>query len=97
MLHARMRTLLNESLPPGFDADREFSFPGKFRQLQRNFSENAGLVTTEANFTEVGADGLDGLVIATSGAIAGPASSAPECGLTTSATGIEPFNESPTV
>ena len=86
-----MRTLLNESLPPNLDHALEFSQPQVIHS-PRNFSPGAVSVTSEPNFTEVGADGT---VIATSGAIADPASSAPECGLLTSGVGVKPFNESP--
>jgi len=94
MLYARMRTLLNECLPPNLESASEFSTSKKIRHSQRTFSGSAVLATTEANFAEVGAGET---VIATSGAIAGPASSAPECGLATSGKGIEPVRKSPTL
>jgi hypothetical protein len=91
MLSARMRTLLNESLPPHLDSALEFSLPLAI-QSPRNFSPGAVSITSEPDLTEVGADGT---VIATSGASAGPASSASEGGLTTSGVGAKPFKQSP--
>ena len=86
-----MRTLLNESLPPNLNHAPEFLLP-QVIQSPRNFSPGAVSITSEANLAEVGADGT---VTATSGALADPASSAPEDGSTTSGVGVNPFNKSP--
>jgi len=85
-----MRTLLNESLPPHCNDDTPISQPQKNPSLRRIFSENALLFTNEPK--EVG---VDGAVIASPGASADSARSAPGGGLSGSRAGLEPFNESP--
>jgi len=92
MLYARMRTLLNESLPPQFNDEPAFSPPQKNRRLQRTFSENAVFSTNEPNLVEVG---VDGTVPATSGASADSARSAPERGLTALRAERQQLKESP--
>jgi hypothetical protein len=72
---ARMRTLLNECLPP--TTQEPFSLPEQISSVQRIFSENAVLTENTAAL-EVG---LDGIVIATPDAQANPAHSAPERGV----------------
>jgi len=73
-----MRTLLNESLPPHSHGKTPFSQPQKIQSSRRTFSESAVLSTSEPNLVEVGADGA---AIATPGAGADAALSAPGCGL----------------
>jgi len=73
-----MRTLLNECLPPNSTGAPTFSSPEQIAQPRRTFSENAVLVADTANLQEVG---LDGTVIATPGARANQANSAPGRGV----------------
>src|SRR6185312_8071782 len=80
MQYARMRTLLNESLPPTFDGDHSFSLAQKIPRLRRIFSENSVLATNEPILMEVG---VDGTVTATPDAHAPAANSASERGLAT--------------
>ena len=85
-----MRTLLNESLPPHFNDETPFSHPQKISSLRRIFSENAVLFTNEPK--EVG---VDGAVIASPGASADSARSAPGGGLAGSRAGVEQLDKSP--
>lgn len=74
---ARMRTLLNECLPPNATQESALSLPEQMSLAQRIFSENAVLTDNTAAL-EVG---LGGTVIATPGAQANPANSAPGRGV----------------
>ena len=78
MPDARMRTLLNECLPPNLTADPTISLPEQIGQSPRTFSENAVLAAKTADLLGVG---LDGTVIATPGARADQANSAPGRGV----------------
>jgi hypothetical protein len=89
-LYARMRTLLNESLPPNFDGGPSFSRPQKIQRLPRTFSESAVLSNSEP--MEVG---VDEAVIATPGADAVQANSASARGLTIVETEVEQLKEAP--
>ena len=92
MLHARMRTLLNESLPPHFNDEPALSPPQTIPRSPRIFSQNAVLSSSEPNLTEVG---VDGAVIATPGARANSANNAPERGLADSQSEVEQFQGYP--
>ncbi len=91
-LYARMRTLLNEALPPHLNDDPAFSRPQKIRSLRRIFSKNAVLSPNEPDLTEVG---VDGTVAARPGASADSAPSAPGRGMATFPAEAEQLNESP--
>jgi hypothetical protein len=87
MPDARMRTLLNECLPPHATQEPTFSSPEQTNPAQRIFSENAVLIDNTAALLEVG---LDGTVIATPGAQANPADSAPGRGVAPTCPNSEP-------
>jgi hypothetical protein len=91
-LYARMRTLLNESLPPHFNEETPFSQPQKIQATRRIFSENAVLSTSEPNLVEVG---VDGAATATAGAGADSALNAPARGLAALRPDTEQLKESP--
>ena len=94
MLCARMRTLLNESLPPHCNDETPFSQPQKIPSSRRIFSENAVFSTNEPNLVEVG---VDGAVTVTPGASADSAPSAPGSGLAALRADAEQFNEPSTL
>jgi hypothetical protein len=87
-----MRTLLNESLPPHFNDETPFSQPQKIQPSRRIFSENAVLSPSEPNLMEVG---VDGTVMATPGAGADSAPSAPGRGVATLRADAGQLKESP--
>ena len=90
--YARMRTLLNEALPPHLNDEPVFSEPQKFEPVPRIFSKSAVLSNSEP--MEVG---MDGAVIATPGACANLANNASERGVAAFRAGAQQLKKSPTL
>jgi hypothetical protein len=88
MPYARMRTLLNESLPPGYHDESTISSRETIERLPRTFSQNAVLSPEVADLAEVG---VGGTVMATPGA----ENNAPARGLASSE--VEELKEFPAV
>jgi hypothetical protein len=89
---ARMRTLLNEALPPHLNDEPALSRPQKFKPLPRIFSKSVVLSNSEP--MEVG---MDGAIIATPGACANLAKNASGRGNAALRADAQQLRKSPTL